>query len=756
MIKDEINIESIPGIENLGNNYYSNSDDPFIIEIKDTYPQNVPAKLIVSGNGFSDTFKIEIPISPMILFVDDHLGGGDGIDVPIKSYYDSTFRNLGVSYHYWLNSTSPDSETIKKYPIVVWGCEWAFPSLEKTDRDVLSYYLEQGGNLFISGQDIGWDLCDPSSENNQHYYSSGDSKTWYEKYLSSRYISDAGGINPLTPTDSSILDLSSLGSFEFLQPGRIENQYPSIIEPLDNAFAILKYDNNKTAAIASNRPYKVVYFAFGGFEAIKKQPVRMQVMQDIINHFNNLNVRKTILGNTESKGPFTVNCIIKSDQQITDVSLLYRINDSDWNVRNMTKLNDSTYSADIPEITQDSATIEYRTLIFQEDGTYNADIPHRFYSGPDTGPPSITPIAPLPEYTINKNGPFYIGLMLEDDIGIDTNNVKLYLTYFTEGQKIEKTVSLKYSNQSIWESTFYIDHTLQEGDSISYFVEVYDNSSNSNKSRFPETGYLTTKISNNVIIDNFEDNDLIGWYNPRGIWTIYSNPKFVQEGSNCLKTGKELFSYPANINAPIEYAHPFNLTGRENAKLRFLVESILEDDNDTCYVEISSDNETWRAIDKIYGKGLKKWELHEIDLSDYCSEDTDPIKLRFRFKTDDNEASVPGIFIDMVEILTDIVDIDTEQLKISKELYISDVYPNPTNSSICIDISGCRDKTLYINVYNLLGQNVFRKRLLLKTNNYKFTWDFKDSNSRRIPTGIYFIEVRTNNYRKLDKVLLLK
>jgi|GEM_PF-653570 len=754
MIKDEINIESIPGIENLGNNYYSNSDDPFIIEIKDTYPQNVPAKLIVSGNGFSDTFKIEIPISPMILFVDDHLGGGDGIDVPIKSYYDSTFRNLGVSYHYWLNSTSPDSETIKKYPIVVWGCEWAFPSLEKTDRDVLSYYLEQGGNLFISGQDIGWDLCDPSSENNQHYYSSGDSKTWYEKYLSSRYISDAGGINPLTPTDESIFDLS-LGSFDFSQPERSENQYPSVIEALGNAYPILQYGDGQTAAIASESPCKVVYFAFGGFEAIRNSNIRNRIMKDILNSFNNIKIKKTVWRNTEFKGPFSVSCSVKSEIRVTGVDLLYRINESPWNVIHMSQSHedDSTYIAEIPQVTSESAIVEYRVVSYHEGGIYSADVPVKFYSGPDYEPPKILTALTPPSTSVNKRGPFFVKLLLDDNIGIDTNNVCIYLSYNYNGSEAKDTITIPYSHDNVWESLFTVSHDLEDGDSIKYLIEIPDKSSNANKTRFPELGYYTINIRNTAIIENFEA-DLSNWYNPDNIWQIYRDPSSVQEGVKCLNSGNGS-TYPPDVNTFIEYLHPLNLSGRTKAKLTFLEAHVLEDDNDTCFVETSTDGQSWSPVLKIYGKGFQAWKTYEINLNQFCADESEPIKFRFRFQTDSNSTGAPGIFIDLVKIETDFQEVKSNS-NLAEKFNISEAYPNPTNSTVCIDISGCRDKTLYINVYNLLGQNVFRKRLLLKTNNYKFTWDFKDSNSRRIPTGIYFIEVRTNNYRKLDKVLLLK
>lgn len=755
IVQNEINIESIPGIESLGNNYYTNSDNPFIIKIKNSYPQNIPARLIISGSNFSDTFRIEIPINPMILFVDDHLGGGNGIDMPIKSYYDSTFRSLGISYHYWLNSTAPDSEIIEKYPIVVWDCEWAFPSLAEKDRDILSFYLKQGGKLFISGQDIGWDLCDPSaSENspNQYLISNGSSKTWYENYLSSRYISDAGGINPLSPTEESIFD-PALGIFDFLQPGRDDNQYPSVIDPLGNAFPILKYGNDKTAAIASNDPYKVVYFAFGGFESIRNTEIRNRIMRDILNFFNDVKITKTIWKNTEFKGPFNIDCKVTGRKRTTGVDLLYKIDNGDWNVIHMDRLTDSTYSAEIPQVTSESAIIEYRVISYHEDGTYSADVPVKFYSGPDTEPPKVLMALIPPGISINKNGPFYIKLLLEDNIGLDTNNVCIYTFYSHNGSDVKDTITIPYSHDNVWECLFTLSQSLEDGDPINYFIEVPDRSSNSNKTRLPETGYFSIHISNSMIIDNFEK-DLSNWYNPDNIWQIYRDPSSVQEGVKCLNSGNGS-TYPPDINTSIEYLHPLNLSNRTNAKLTFMEAHVLEDDNDTCFVEISTDERNWTPALKIYGKGFQEWKVHEIDLNEYCTQDSTPIKLRFRFWTDHNSTGAPGVFIDLVKIEADFQGIDNNT-DITKKFSISKAYPNPTNSIVCIDINGCKGKIMYVNIYNLLGQNMFSKKLLLESDNYKFTWDFEDSMSRKLSTGIYFIEVRTDDYKKLNKVLLLK
>jgi subtilisin family serine protease len=89
---------------------------------------------------------------PHILLVNDYAGAA------IDRWYKEACDSLRVLYDMYSTQTSgaPGSDTLEHYPIVIW-----YTGLDSTDcvnaacRTALQAYLDNGGKLFISGQNIG-------------------------------------------------------------------------------------------------------------------------------------------------------------------------------------------------------------------------------------------------------------------------------------------------------------------------------------------------------------------------------------------------------------------------------------------------------------------------------------------------------------------------------------------------------------------------------------------------------------------------
>jgi hypothetical protein len=84
-------------------------------------------------------------------------------------------------------------------------------------------------------------------------------------------------------------------------------------------------------------------------------------------------------------------------------------------------------------------------------------------------------------------------------------------------------------------------------------------------------------------------------------------------------------------------------------------------------------------------------------------------------------------------------------------------YPNPFNPTTNISFSLANDSAVKIDVYNIKGQ-------LIKTvanaeyeaGLHKITWNGKDTNGKKVSSGMYFYKLSTNNYTRVKKMLMLK
>ncbi len=203
-----------------------------------------------------------------ILLVDD-----DGAFAYETEYYAPALAATGRGFAIWdRNSTGLTGALLSNFDIVIWQCGFAFPTVDASDRAALATYLDGGGRLFITGQDIGWEMNDIG----------GDAIAWYHDYLHANFIAD--DTNDYT-LNGVLFDPISDGLGLTISGGDGANNqdYPSDIDPRDAAAStIFTYDSTRNAAIkADTGAYRVVYFAFG-YEAINNPGDREIVMQRII------------------------------------------------------------------------------------------------------------------------------------------------------------------------------------------------------------------------------------------------------------------------------------------------------------------------------------------------------------------------------------------------------------------------------------------------------------------------------------------
>jgi hypothetical protein len=156
------------------------------------------------------------------------------------------------------------------YRSVVWltGRDWD-TTLTAADQLALAAYLDGGGRLFVSGQDIGADLD-----------GGGGANPFYRDYLHARLLHDNCGEWALT----GVGPMEGL-SFAIAGGDGADNQeYPSDIDAVGDGSGIFYYPDADWGAIAyAGDIYRVIYFAFG-FEAISTRADRRETMRRVINY----------------------------------------------------------------------------------------------------------------------------------------------------------------------------------------------------------------------------------------------------------------------------------------------------------------------------------------------------------------------------------------------------------------------------------------------------------------------------------------
>ena len=165
------------------------------------------------------------------------------------------------------------------FPTVIWETGDYQPALTLGDRTALTQFLDNGGNLFITGQDIGWSMCDQSSP----YYSES-ACGFFQDYLYAAYEENDSGDRTLSGvTGDAIshgLNIDIAGG-----DGANNQTSPSVISPIEPARSVFMYDDSRTGAVrVETGTYKAVYFAFG-FEAINDEDTRRDIMANILNRF---------------------------------------------------------------------------------------------------------------------------------------------------------------------------------------------------------------------------------------------------------------------------------------------------------------------------------------------------------------------------------------------------------------------------------------------------------------------------------------
>ena len=248
----------------------ANESSPFSFEVNPGAETHVVMfRLNFTGlNGYTglDSFYLTVG-TPTVLLVDDD--GGQENERP----YLNPLSVKAIPFQVWdVAAEGPPGDTLMFFDVIVWltGAERE-NTLTATDQVDLAAYLDGGGGLFLSGQDIGHDL-----------FETGNGPDFFSNYLHADFVADVSSEYFL----EGITGDPITGQFGLLQLDALQES-PDVIVPAEGANITLKYNPSGSAAgIKYGGDYRVVYFSVG-FEGIRtltgnSEPMRADMLNNII------------------------------------------------------------------------------------------------------------------------------------------------------------------------------------------------------------------------------------------------------------------------------------------------------------------------------------------------------------------------------------------------------------------------------------------------------------------------------------------
>lgn len=218
------------------------------------------------GYTVNDTFTIKIGDIPNLLVDDDD---GTVADPYIRAALDEA----QILYRTWDTRVegAPSGADLMPYASVIW-ITGIGGRMDKDDQAALSAYLDAGGALLATGQDIGWFLNDAGDAEDQEFY---------QTYLHAHYDEDDShrrhieGVDDDPISDGLAFDIGG-------GTGSGTQDFPSRISTMYGSEGFLFYDTSVTAAVRYAGEHHIVYCAFG-IEAINDDETRSELLARCLN-----------------------------------------------------------------------------------------------------------------------------------------------------------------------------------------------------------------------------------------------------------------------------------------------------------------------------------------------------------------------------------------------------------------------------------------------------------------------------------------
>jgi hypothetical protein len=153
-------------------------------------------------------------------------------------------------------------------------------------------------------------------------------------------------------------------------------------------------------------------------------------------------------------------------------------------------------------------------------------------------------------------------------------------------------------------------------------------------------------------------------------------------------------------------------------------------------IQRKSANSNWEKIGFVEGNGTTS-EKHTYSFSDnYSGQGT----VSYRLKQIDFDGSIS---------YSNVVNV---KFNLPSDFKLNQNYPNPFNPSTAISFSIPKATNVSLTIFNQIGEKVDELvNKNLEAGSYNYTWNASEQSS-----GIYFYELKTNDFRSVRKMTLIK
>jgi len=248
----------------------------------------ITAKMMLpSDTSISETQQFSIVTKDVDVLVVDR-DNGENYESYIINALNQTTYSFGVLP---INSGDLTANDLDGISAIIWNCGLTEPVLTSNDINAVGFYLDMGGNLYLNGADIAYQLADPTSP----YYSQY-TRQFFENYLHAGYVKkdfttlNVDGISG-DPVTDDIKGMKIFGGTGANNLGTISGKWPNEILPGDSTansiFSFFFAPNNIAGIRANHYSGKVVFTAFG-FESIAEHSNRTKFAQRIMDWFNDV------------------------------------------------------------------------------------------------------------------------------------------------------------------------------------------------------------------------------------------------------------------------------------------------------------------------------------------------------------------------------------------------------------------------------------------------------------------------------------
>lgn len=193
-------------------------------------------------------------------------------------YYAPLLAELGYSLDFTQRANVAGMD-LSKYEMILWFLGEQSTENETFNADEqtkIAGYINNGGALFVSGAEIGWDL---------DYKGSTADKAFFNETLNAKYVDDESGLYTFIGID----DFSTIsGAFDD-GTSVYQAEYADVLAPFDSndGKAVLFYDNAMTlgAGILTKTDNKKVFVMGFPFETILEKDNKINLLQFVLDEF---------------------------------------------------------------------------------------------------------------------------------------------------------------------------------------------------------------------------------------------------------------------------------------------------------------------------------------------------------------------------------------------------------------------------------------------------------------------------------------